>query len=83
MDMSHLRASIVAANRASVQHQDDLTYNLPMDSTGTTTEALAGSIERVTFHNPDSGFSVLRLKVKGRTELVSVVGPLWGITMSW
>jgi hypothetical protein len=29
-------------------------YNPPMSSTGTTTEALAGSIERVTFHNPDS-----------------------------
>ena len=25
-------------------------YNLPMDSTGSTTEVLAGSIERVTFH---------------------------------
>lgn len=29
-------------------------YNLPMSSTDTTTEALAGSIERVTFHNPDN-----------------------------
>jgi exodeoxyribonuclease V alpha subunit len=47
-----------------------------MSSTGPTTEALVGSIERVTFHNPDSGFSVLRLKVKERTELVSVVGYL-------
>lgn len=47
-----------------------------MSSAGTTTEGLAGSIERVTFHNPDSGFAVLRLKVKGRTELVSVVGHL-------
>ena len=47
-----------------------------MSSTGATIEALAGSIERVTFHNPDSGFAVLRLKVKGRTELVSVVGHL-------
>ncbi len=47
-----------------------------MYSTGRTTEALAGSIERVTFHNPDNGFAVLRLKVKGRTELVTVVGHL-------
>ena len=51
-------------------------YNPPMPSTDTTAEALAGSIERVTFHNPDSGFAVLRLKVKGRSELVSVVGHL-------
>ena len=47
-----------------------------MSSTGSTAEALTGSIERVTLHNPDSGFAVLRLKVKGRTELVSVVGHL-------
>ncbi len=51
-------------------------YNPLMSSTETTAEALTGSIERVTFHNPDNGFAVLRLKVKGRTELVSVVGYL-------
>jgi exodeoxyribonuclease V alpha subunit len=37
-------------------------------------ERLAGSIERVTFHSPESGFSVLRLKVRGKRELVTVVG---------
>ncbi len=47
-----------------------------MSSTGSTTEALAGSIERVTFHNPDSGFAVLRLKVKGRIDLITVIGHL-------
>jgi len=30
-----------------------------------TTETLAGSIERVTFHSEQSGFCVLRVKVKG------------------
>jgi exodeoxyribonuclease V alpha subunit len=39
-----------------------------------TTEALAGLVERVTFHNPDSGFCVLRVKIRGRAELVTVVG---------
>jgi len=39
-----------------------------MSSTGTTTEALVGSMERVTFHNPDSGFAFLCLKVKGWTD---------------
>lgn len=37
-------------------------------------EHLAGLVERVTFHHPDSGFCVLRLKVKGERELVTLVG---------
>ncbi|HEX6016268.1 MAG TPA: hypothetical protein VFY87_31585 [Geminicoccaceae bacterium] len=37
-------------------------------------EALAGLVERVTFHNPENGFCVLRVKVRGRRELVTVVG---------
>ena len=47
-----------------------------MSTTATTPEALVGSIERVTFHNPDNGFAVLRLKVKGHRDLVTVVGHL-------
>ncbi len=39
-------------------------------------DGLSGSIERVTFHNEDTGFAVLRVKVKGRSELVTVVGQL-------
>lgn len=38
------------------------------------TESLSGIIEHVTFHNPDSGFVVLRVKAKGRRGLVAVVG---------
>ena len=37
-------------------------------------EALAGLVERVTFHSPDSGFCVLRVKVRGQRELVTVIG---------
>ena len=37
-------------------------------------EALAGLVERVPFHNPDSGFCVLRLKARGQRDLVTVVG---------
>ncbi len=37
-------------------------------------EALAGVVERVTYHNPDNGFCVLRAKVRGHRELVTVVG---------
>ena len=37
-------------------------------------EALAGVVERVTFHSPETGFCVLRVKVRGQRELVTVVG---------
>jgi exodeoxyribonuclease V alpha subunit len=37
-------------------------------------ETLSGVIERVTFHNPENGFAVLRVKAQGRHELVTVVG---------
>jgi exodeoxyribonuclease V alpha subunit len=38
------------------------------------TEVLAGSIERVTFHSAESGFCVLRIKARGHRDLVTVVG---------
>ncbi len=37
-------------------------------------ETLQGLIERVTYHNPENGFAVLRVKVKSRQDLVTVVG---------
>jgi len=40
----------------------------------TTAETLQGSIERVTFHSPESGFCVLKVKVKGHKDLVTVTG---------
>jgi exodeoxyribonuclease V alpha subunit len=39
-------------------------------------EALSGLIERVTFHSEETGFTVLRVKVKGHRELVTIVGAL-------
>jgi exodeoxyribonuclease V alpha subunit len=41
---------------------------------GSPSEALAGMVERVTFHNPDSGFCVLRVKARGQRDLVTVIG---------
>ena len=35
---------------------------------------LAGAVERVTFHNTENGFCVLRVKARGHRELVTVVG---------
>ena len=37
-------------------------------------EQLSGAVERVTFHNEDSGFCVLRVKVKGHQDLITVTG---------
>src|SRR5713101_4007166 len=39
-------------------------------------ETLSGVIERVTFHNAENGFAVLRVQVSGRSDLVTVVGHL-------
>jgi exodeoxyribonuclease V alpha subunit len=37
-------------------------------------ELLSGTIERVTYHNDESGFAVLRVQVASRRDLVTVVG---------
>ena len=37
-------------------------------------ESLTGTVERVTFHTEDTGYSVLKVKVRGRTEPVTVTG---------
>ena len=48
--------------------------------TDTPIERLTGSVERVTFHSEESGFCVLRVKVKGHLELVTVIGSAASIT---
>ncbi len=37
-------------------------------------DKLAGLVERVTFHDTENGFCVLRLKVKGERELITLIG---------
>jgi hypothetical protein len=37
-------------------------------------ENLAGVVERVTFHNEDSGFCVLRVNARGQRDLITIVG---------
>ena len=41
---------------------------------GLPAELLAGLIERVTFHSPDTGFAVLQVRARGRRALATVVG---------
>lgn len=43
-------------------------------------ELLAGQVERVTFHSEESGFAVLRVRVRGRRDPVTVVGHVAAIS---
>jgi exodeoxyribonuclease V alpha subunit len=52
----------------------------PDPGQGAPCERLAGSVERVTFHSGESGFCVLRVKVRGQRDLVTVVGSAASVT---
>src|ERR1044071_5709725 len=41
---------------------------------------VTGSVERVTFHNPDNGYCVLKVRAKGHSDLVTVVGNVASIS---
>src|SRR5437588_6252085 len=43
-------------------------------SAASSTEVLGGLVDRVTFHNPESGFCVLRVKARGQRDLITLVG---------
>jgi exodeoxyribonuclease V alpha subunit len=45
-----------------------------LNATASQREPLAGLIERVTFHSAETGFCVLRVKVRGQKDLVTVLG---------
>ena len=44
-------------------------------------EYLSGNIERITYHNPENGFCVLRVKVKNHKELVTVTGSVPSVSV--
>ena len=44
------------------------------------TEEISGLIERVTFHNDESGFCVLRVKARGQRDETTVIGSLPSVT---
>jgi exodeoxyribonuclease V alpha subunit len=39
-------------------------------------ETLSGTVERITFYNPENGFSVVKLRVRGKRDPIAVVGTL-------
>ncbi len=44
-------------------------------------EYLSGNIERVTYHNLENGFAVLKVNVRGRKDLVPVIGVVPSISV--
>jgi exodeoxyribonuclease V alpha subunit len=60
------------------RYQDALA--LPQQPPTAFPDSLSGLIERVTFHNEDTGFAVLKVKAKGHRDLVSVVGSLASVS---
>lgn len=52
----------------------------PIESNDRVPERLSGSVERITFHSAESGFCVLRVKVRGRRDFATVVGTAATVT---
>jgi exodeoxyribonuclease V alpha subunit len=53
---------------------DDATIEMKAQPQSSTQEVLAGHVERVTYHNAENGFCVLRAKARGHRDMVTVVG---------
>lgn len=49
-------------------------------SSGAAPDTVAGLVERVTFHNEDTGFAVLQVKARGHRDLITVVGALASVS---
>lgn len=54
-------------------HEPNITPGGPED-------ALSGLVERVTFHNPENGFCVLKVQAEGHRQLVCIVGTVPSVT---
>jgi exodeoxyribonuclease V alpha subunit len=68
-------APMVWADVVCDQHFSSCLKAMPSPPTATIIEeALAGHVERVTYHNAENGFCVLRLRVRGHRDVVTLVG---------
>jgi exodeoxyribonuclease V alpha subunit len=65
--MSRLACAVCGA-------EDQIATVVRPAGTNAVTEALAGLVERVTFHNEENGFCVLRVKARGQRDLITLVG---------
>ena len=66
-DESHIKALAQTARKTVIGGMKPEPKSAPQ-------EVLAGLVERVTFHNEENGFCVLRTKARGHRDLVTVVG---------
>ena len=57
-----------AAKPATLADFGPMTASVPFPAM----DQLSGLVERVTFHNTDTGFCVLRLKVRGERDLIDI-----------
>jgi len=51
-----------------------MSLHTPTPAPDTPVEHLAGTVERVTCHSEETGFCVLRVKVRGHRDLFTYVG---------
>jgi hypothetical protein len=59
---------------------DDATIDMKPQPEPSTQEVLAGLVERVTYHNAENGFCVLRTKARGHRDLVGI-GPVRAVSV--
>ena len=58
-----------------------ININVNTNTNNNSTEYISGTVERITYHNIDNGFCVLRTIVKGRKDLVTVIGNVPAISV--
>lgn len=58
----------------SAQRPDDGRRRPPSAHTGPLKETLVGKVERVTYHNAENGFCVLKVQTRGKRDLITLVG---------
>jgi exodeoxyribonuclease V alpha subunit len=76
MAIKHLRKSA----RGNWLHSRNKSPDVRDESVQRTVDRYTGAVERVTFHSEETGFCVLRVKVRGHRDLVTVVGTAATIT---
>ncbi len=52
---------------------------IPAEFSQQSLQTLEGAVERLSFADPESHYAVVRLKVPGARQPVTVVGPLAGV----
>lgn len=69
-----------AASGSGRARREPLILKILSDEKGTSPQELTGSVDRVTYHNEENGYSVLRLHVAGNPEAVTVTGNFSAVT---